>query len=274
MNNSIVIAVFGSFKKAKTRELYQWDYGISLDFRGLNLPEYFTVHFANQPMSGTAKKQVGQAMGESGHYVVTIPDEYLTTGLPVYAWVYLHDTQTDGETVYMVEIPVKKRPQPTEEPPTPVQQGLIEQAIAALNEAVEQTGEDVATTGANVVAAQAAQQAAEAAQAGAQAAHGQAQGFAQQAATSATQAATSATQAQGFEAGAQAAQGAAQAARDAAQGYAGDAATSATKAEQAATTAGYMQFEIDERGHLIYTRVGYHDTMFSLRDGHLILEVS
>lgn len=267
MNNSIVIAVFGSFKKAKTRELYQWDYGISLDFRGLNLPEYFTVHFANQPMSGTAKKQVGQAMGESGHYVVTIPDEYLTTGLPVYAWVYLHDTQTDGETVYMVEIPVRKRPQPTEEPPTPVQQGVVEQAIAALNAAVEQTGEDVATTGANVEAAQAAQQAAETAQAGAQAAQGQAQGFAQQAATSATQA-------QGFEAGAQAAQGAAQAARDAAQGYAGDAATSATKAEQAATTAGYMQFEIDERGHLIYTRVGYHDTMFSLRDGHLILGVS
>ena len=158
--------------------------------------------------------------------------------------------------------------------PTPAQQTLIEQAIAALNEAVEQTSEDVATTGANVVAAQAAQQAAETAQSGAQAAQGQAQGIAQQAATSATQAATSATQAQGFEAGAQAAQGAAEAARDAAQGYAGDAAASAQKAEQAATTAGYMRFEIDERGHLIYTRVGYHDTMFSLRDGHLILGVS
>lgn len=268
MNNSIVSAVFGGFRRVKTRELYQWDYGITLSFKGLRLPDYFTVHFANQPMAGTAKKQLGSAGA------VIIPDEYLTTGLPVYAWVYLHDTQTDGETVYMVEIPVRKRPQPTEEPPTPVQQGLIEQAIAALNEAVEQTGEDVATTGANVVAAQAAQQAAEAAQAGAQAAQGQAQGFAQQAATSATQAATSATQAQGFEAGAQAAQGGAEDARDAAQGYAGDAAASAQKAEQAATTAGYMQFEIDERGHLIYTRVGYHDTMFSLRDGHLILGVS
>lgn len=137
MNNSIVCAVFGGFKKARTRALYQWDYGISLDFRGLNLPEYFTVHFANQPMSGTAKKQVGQAMGESGHYVVTIPDEYLTTGLPVYAWVYLHEGESDGETVYMVEIPVQKRPQPTEAEPTPVQQDIIEEAIEALNGAVD-----------------------------------------------------------------------------------------------------------------------------------------
>lgn len=158
MNNSIVCAVFGGFKKAKTRALYQWDYGISLDFRGLNLPEYFTVHFANQPMSGTAKKQVGQAMGESGHYVVTIPDEYLTTGLPVYAWVYLHEGESDGETVYMVEIPVQKRPQPTEEEPTPVQQDIIEQAIVALTENV----------GKSEAAAEAAESAAEEAESSAE----------------------------------------------------------------------------------------------------------
>ena len=137
MNNSIVTAVFGGFKITRTRNLWQWDYGMTLVFKGLSLPEYYTVHFANQPMNGTAKKQLG---GDQG---VIIPDEYLATGLYVYAWVYLHEGETDGETVYMVEIPVKKRPQPTEEAPTPVQQGLIEQAIAALNAGVEDVQEAV-----------------------------------------------------------------------------------------------------------------------------------
>lgn len=152
MNNSIVCAVFGGFKKAKTRALWQWDYGMTLVFKGLSLPEYYTVHFANQPMSGEAKKQLGGSEG------VIIPDEYLTTGLPVYAWVYLHEGESDGETVYMVEIPVQKRPKPTEEEPTPAQQTLIEQAIAALTENV----------GKSEAAAEAAESAAEEAESSAE----------------------------------------------------------------------------------------------------------
>lgn len=33
--------------------------------------------------------------------------------------VYLHEGEDDGETVYMVTIPVKKRPQPSDDIPTP-----------------------------------------------------------------------------------------------------------------------------------------------------------
>lgn len=130
--DNIVRASFVFGKSTKTRGLHQWDYGQVLRFEGLDLPSAYTVHFANQPMSGDAKTQVGGADG------VDIPDEYLTTGLPVYAWVYLHSGADDGETVYSVTIPVTKRPQPTEEPPTPQQQGAINQAIAALNAGVEQ----------------------------------------------------------------------------------------------------------------------------------------
>ena len=129
--DNIVKASFVFGRSTKTRGLHQWDYGQVLQFDGLDLPSAYTVHFANQPMSGDAKTQVGGADG------VDIPDEYLTTGLPIYAWVYLHTGADDGETVYSVTIPVTKRPQPTEEPPTPVQQGAIDTAIAALNEGVE-----------------------------------------------------------------------------------------------------------------------------------------
>lgn len=129
--NHVVKAAFGAFRQARTRTLYQWDYGMVLQFVGLDLPDVYEVHFANQPMSGVAKTALG---GPNG---VEILDEYLTTGQDVYAWVFLHDDGSDGESVYMVTIPVQQRPQPTEEEPTPVQQGLIDQAIVALNTGVE-----------------------------------------------------------------------------------------------------------------------------------------
>lgn len=136
MTTNIVIAAFGGARVCKTRKLYQWDYGQVLQFAGLDLPVAYTVHFSNQPL-GEAKTSIGDEDG------VLIPDEYLTTGLPVYAWLYLHTGDSDGETRYVAEIPVEKRAQPVDEPPTPVQQSAIDQAIAALNSAVEQTAQDV-----------------------------------------------------------------------------------------------------------------------------------
>ena len=129
--DNIVKASFVFGKTATTRSLRQWDYGQVLQFEGIDLPAAYTVHFANQPVNGDAKTQVG---GPDG---VAILDEYLITGLPVYAWVFLHTGADDGETVYSVTIPVTKRPKPVEEPPTPQQQGAIDTAIAALNEGVE-----------------------------------------------------------------------------------------------------------------------------------------
>ena len=130
MDSNIVTAVFGAFKETRTRKLWQWDYGMKLRFVGLDLPPSYTVHQANEPMSGSAKTRLGDETG------VDILDEYLTTGKNVYVWLYLHSGDSDGETVYMVTIPVQQRPRPTEDEPTPVQQGLIEQALAALNAGV------------------------------------------------------------------------------------------------------------------------------------------
>ena len=71
-------------------------------------------------------------------------------------------------------------------------------------------------------------------------------------------------------------------AKEGARGYAESASASAEsaeewadKAEQSAEDAGYMEFHIDDNGHLIYERTSNVDQIdFSLVNGHLILEVA
>lgn len=130
MSTNIVVAAFGEFREVRTRALYKWDYGQILRFEGLDLPDTYIVHFSNDKVGDESVTMIGNADG------VEIPNECLTTGQPVYAWVYLNAGADDGETVYSVIIPVKKRPRPCGDEPTPVQQGAIEQAIAALNTGV------------------------------------------------------------------------------------------------------------------------------------------
>jgi len=88
------------------------------------------VHFSNEE-DGEAKTQIGTADG------VRIPDEYLATGEPIYAYIFLHDGDDDGETVYKVKLPVRKRPAVSDEEPTPAEQSAISQAIELLNTAVD-----------------------------------------------------------------------------------------------------------------------------------------
>lgn len=134
---NIVMAVFGATNTANTRALYQYDYGMVLRFAGLALPATYEVHFANSP-TGDAITVIGDSDG------ALIPDEYLLTGNDVYAWVYLHTGASDGETRYVVHIPVNQRAKPTETQPTPVQQDAITQAIAALNAGVSEVEDAVA----------------------------------------------------------------------------------------------------------------------------------
>lgn len=114
-----------------TKEVWQYDYGQVLLIEDVELPEAYEVHFSNMPIKGTAKPQIGNADG------VTIPDEYFESGEPIYAWLFLHQGENDGETEKMITIPVKKRSKVVNEQPTPVEQSAITQAIAALNIAVE-----------------------------------------------------------------------------------------------------------------------------------------
>lgn len=136
-DNRILIANFRLSRRVKTASLYQYDYGQILRFLGVSLPNTYEVHFSVAESGGEAVTVLGNAEG------VQIPDALLATGNTVHAWIFLHDAQTDGETEYKVEIPVIRRPKVTDAEPTPVQQDVITQAIAALNEGVERVEETV-----------------------------------------------------------------------------------------------------------------------------------
>ena len=123
--------------RTNTEALWQYDYGQVLKISGLTLPEAYEVHFSNQSVVGTTITQIGNADG------VSIPDELLTTGIPIYAYIFLHDEVMDGETEYVITIPVNARPKPSDDVPTPMEQSAITEAIAALNVAVAQTEANV-----------------------------------------------------------------------------------------------------------------------------------
>ena len=248
---NITTAAFGGLREVTTSPLWQYDYGQILKITGLDLPQAFEVHFSNSRKSGETITQIGT------DGAVTIPDMYLTSGADIYAFIFLHDGLTDGETEYVIKIPVRERPEPSDIEPTPEQQDAITEAIAALNVAVTQTGEDKAATAALAEAAAASSLVATEA---AQSAQGSATSASASATTASTAAATATTKAS------EAATSAANAAQSAS-----DANRDADRAEQAATTAGYMDVDIVD-GRLIYTRTDAVDVDFDLVQGRLIME--
>lgn len=128
MNNIVMASIVGEF--ACTEPRYQYDYGQILKIEGLELPTAYEVHFSNMATGGSSITAVG---GEDG---VAIPDDVLKKGSDVYAFIFLHTGEDDGETVYKIKIPVIARPSITDETPTPTQQSAIDEAIIALNSAV------------------------------------------------------------------------------------------------------------------------------------------
>lgn len=147
---NVTEVVFSGFYKTQICGLYQYDYGQVLKFTDITLPSTYEVHFAQSGASTTVT-----VLGDSNG--VQIPDQYLLADLDIKAYIYLHEEETDGETVYQVLIPVIARPEPSDQEPTPVQQDAITQAIAALNTAVSESSQSARE------AAQSAQDAAESA---------------------------------------------------------------------------------------------------------------
>lgn len=145
--SNILHVSFGGLRERKTAPLYQYDYGQVLRITGIDLPGAYEVHFS-RTQNGEAKTQIGTEDG------VLIPDEYLTASGTIYAWLYLHTGTDDGETEYVMQIPVLPRSRPVPDEPTPVEQSTITQAIAAINAAVEraETASDAAYDKANVSA--------------------------------------------------------------------------------------------------------------------------
>ena len=154
MNNVITAFFAPGVFRIQTEPRYQYNYGQVLAFSGITLPDAYEVHFSNV-LLGDSFTQIGDADG------VAIPDQLFQTGASIYAWIFLHAADSDGETVYMVTIPVVRRAKPSDLEPTPVEESAITEAIAALQTAVGKTTEQ--STAAAASAAEAATSATESA---------------------------------------------------------------------------------------------------------------
>ena len=120
----------------RTLPVYQYDSGMILQISGLDdLPSTFRADFAN-----TETGQSKTVIGTDGE--VHIPYEYFVPGATIHCWLVW--TGADyAVTKRHIMIPIARRATPTDEEPSPDEQGVIDQAISALNDAVAQTGQDV-----------------------------------------------------------------------------------------------------------------------------------
>ena len=218
------------------------DYGILFQMPDLDLPAAYQVDFSNKLTGGTALTVVGNEDG------ALIPTSLIDSGKDVYAFLYYTGVGF-GKTTHVFRINNNRRAKRGTPAPTPAQQGIIDQTIAALNDAVESTAADAEQTASDAARAEAARTAAESA--------------AESAEASATAAAQS-------EANAAQSESTATAAATSASASAASAATSADRAEQSAKDAGYMYFYINDEGDLIYQRTSNVNVDFYLdNDGDL-----
>ena len=132
---NIIKAHFGSPREVTTAPVWQYNYGQKLEIDGIpNLPSTFEIHYSNSKSRGTAKRWIGY------NGVVDVLDEYFRSGADIWGFIFLHEGEDDGETEYVIRIPVKERSEAEDSEPTPVQKDIVDETIAALNAAVAQCG--------------------------------------------------------------------------------------------------------------------------------------
>ena len=132
--SNIITANFTDGKFKRVTFAYQYDYGQVLLITGIDLPQTYEVHFCNTNDAITVT-QLGTVDG------VAIPDALLQTGKDIEAYVYLHTGDSDGETEYKISIPVRERPEPSDEEYPPEQQSALEEAVILLNSAIDEVDE-------------------------------------------------------------------------------------------------------------------------------------
>lgn len=113
---TIDAVIYESSSMTYTKSLYQHDKNVTLVFKGIDLPETYEVHFSNDKERGISVACEGDSSG------VKIPDELLSTGSYVYAWVCKVENEMGKSTSFEVVIPVIPRPIPI--PVTKVETGF------------------------------------------------------------------------------------------------------------------------------------------------------
>lgn len=110
--------------------LTQWDYGRKLEITHPDLPAVLEVHFA---VVGTLEAIVRAVSGVNGTAVAVIPDELLRQARPIMAWAYIV-SETGGETMLTVTMPVRARAKPAGAPTLPEDMSdKYTEALEAIN---------------------------------------------------------------------------------------------------------------------------------------------
>lgn len=99
IRNNIVRANNWRGDNCQTAQVYQYDYGLILKIEGLDLPNVFEVHFTNTD-NVPAIERIGSNDG-----IVVVPDILLKSAKNIIAYIYLHTSDSDGETVKTITIP-------------------------------------------------------------------------------------------------------------------------------------------------------------------------
>lgn len=147
---------------AKTAEIkedvWQYDYGQTLQISGLSLPPVVEVHYANKDKD-IALPQTG--VTEGGITTAPIPNEILEEKGAFTAYIFVADGES-GETCYTINGYVNKRP-PVKGFNTPEDQEILHAAVGAVNAAAEraESAETKATEAAKKTAEDAEQTAAD-----------------------------------------------------------------------------------------------------------------
>ena len=158
--HNTVHAIFAS--GVKTAEIiddvWQYDFGQTLQISGLSLPPIIEIHYANKGRD-TAIPQVG--VTKDGITTAPIPNEILSEKGAFTAYIFVTDGES-GETCYTINGYVNKRP-PVKGFNTPEDQEILHAAVGAVNAAAEraESAETKATEAANQTTKDAEQTAAD-----------------------------------------------------------------------------------------------------------------
>lgn len=82
-------------------------------------------------------KDAEPVLGYNG--VVAIPDALFDTGKNIVAFVFLHEDSTDGETEYVVRIPVRPRSKVPGDEITPEEYRIVSELVAVVQTVADKT---------------------------------------------------------------------------------------------------------------------------------------
>jgi hypothetical protein len=136
MSYTVSVEKVGNEIFFKTAPVFQYNVGEQyLKLIGFDLAGSYRVDFSNYIDSQDSVSVIGGADG------AVIPNDLLATGSTVYAF-YVEAEADATTTLYRIEIPVIKRPEPSDREPSPEEQSAISQLMAEVGDLSELTTTD------------------------------------------------------------------------------------------------------------------------------------